>query len=95
MAENNIKHFDLDFSRCLTVEDIYAVIKKELELPAWLGDNLSAFWDALTGMIEVPAVITFHKQVLNKELFPLVEALIAIAHRAEGEEWLGLVIEDK
>lgn len=95
MKENQVKQFALDFSQCRYPGEIYAVIRKEMELPQWFGNNLSAFWDALTGMIEVPAVIVFRRQVKNKELIPLVEKLIAIAHRAEKEEFLGITVVEK
>ena len=42
-----------------------------------------------------PAVIIFHKQVRNKDLSPFVEKLIEIAHRAEREEYLELVVIEK
>lgn len=86
------KQFDLDFSECASIGDIYAVIIKELELPHWFGNNLSAFWDSLTGMIEVPATIIFHKSPRNKDLLPYIDRLIAIAQRAENEEHLGITI---
>ena len=92
MKNNTTKQFELDFSNCSTMGEIYAVIRKELELPEWFGENISAFWDALTGIIEVPAVITFHKQVRNADLIPYIDELITIARRAEREEYLDLVI---
>ena len=55
MDKKEVKQFVLDFSKCSSVGEVYAVIKKEMELPAWFGNNLSAFWDGLTGLIEVPA----------------------------------------
>lgn len=95
MHINTPKQFELDFSNCSTLGEIYAVIKKELELPEWFGGNMSAFWDALTGIIEIPAVIIFHKEVRNKDLSPFIEKLIEIAHRAEGEEYLELAVIEK
>lgn len=95
MKENQVKQFELDFSQCRYSGEIYAIIQKEMELPEWFGNNLSAFWDALTGMIEVPAVIVFHRQTKNQELVPLVEKLIAIAHRAAKEEFLGITVIEK
>jgi len=56
---------------------------------------MSAFWDALTGIIEVPAVIVFYKQVRNKDLSPYIEKLIEIAHRAESEGYLELAVIEK
>ena len=95
MNINSAKQFELDFSKCSTLGEVYDVIKYELDLPEWFGGNMSAFWDALTGIIEVPAVIIFHKQVRNKDLSPFVEKLIEIAHRAEREEYLELAVIEK
>lgn len=95
MEENKVKRFVLDFSKCSSIGEIYAIIKKEMELPAWFGNNLSAFWDGLTGMIEVPAVIVFYKRARNTELLDYVEKLITIARRAEKEEHLGITVIEK
>ncbi len=95
MNIHTAKQFELDFSNCSTLSEIYDVMKDELELPEWFGGNMSAFWDALTGIIEVPAVIIFHKHVRNKDLSPFVEKLIEIAHRAEREEYLELAVIEK
>ena len=95
MNISTAKEFELDFSNCSTLGEIYDVIKSELELPDWFGGNMSAFWDALTGIIQVPAVIVFHKQVQNEDLLPFIEKLIEIAHRAEREAYLELTIIEK
>lgn len=95
MEENQVKQFVLDFSKCTSVGEIYSVIKKEMELPEWFGNNLSAFWDGLTGIIEVPAVIIFYKHTKNKALLDYIEKLIAIAHRAEKEDYLGITVLEK
>lgn len=95
MKKNDVKQFTLDFSECRSIGEIYAVIKKEMKLPEWFGSNLSAFWDGLTGMIEVPAVIVFYKHAKNKELLSYIDKLISIAHRAEGEDYLEITVVEK
>lgn len=95
MKKNDVKQFTLDFSECRSIGEIYSVIKKEMELPEWFGSNLSAFWDGLTGMIEVPAVIVFYKRAKNKELLSYIDKLISIAHRAEGEDYLEITVVEK
>ena len=92
---NQQKRFVLDFASCSTVGELYLVIKKEMDLPEWFGNNLSAFWDGLTGMIEVPAVIVFYKRTKNRELLGYVEKLIAVARRAEKENYLGITVIEK
>ena len=34
-----VKERVLDFSECSYIGEVYAVIKKELELPEWCGEN--------------------------------------------------------
>ena len=48
--ERKLKYFNLDFSACTTLGEVYVVIQKELELPEWFGANLDALWDILTGL---------------------------------------------
>ena len=51
MSENlTVKERFLDFSECSYIGEVYAVIKKALELPEWCGENLDVLWDAVTGM---------------------------------------------
>lgn len=95
MEERQIAQFVLDFSNCTTLGEIYAVIQQELELPEWFGNNLSAFWDALTGMISVPAVLVFYKRTPNAELQSYLDKIIAVARRAEQEEYLGITVIEK
>lgn len=83
MCAKETKKFMLDFSRCTTLGEIYTVIKKELQLPQWCGENLDALWDALTGIMHVPAEITVIKQVAATELIPIVEQIVAVLHKAE------------
>lgn len=73
----------LDFSECSCIGEIYAVIKKELELPEWCGENLDALWDAVTGMMYTPAVIIIKANVKREALRQSVEDIIAVFHEAE------------
>ena len=80
---DDIRSFTLDFSECNTIMELYAVIKKELELPDWFGENLSAFWDSLTGIMYVPAEITVKYRLCDPELHEYIQRLIGIMRRAE------------
>ena len=45
MSESlSVKECVLDFSECSYIGEVYAIIKKELELPEWCGDH----WTALS-----------------------------------------------
>ena len=80
---DDIRSFTLDFSECNTIMELYAVIKKELELPDWFGENLSAFWDSLTGIMYVPAEITVKYRLCDPEIYEYIQQLIDIMREAE------------
>lgn len=84
MSENmTAKDRYLDFSECSDLNEIYAVIKKELELPKWCGENLDALWDAVTGMMDTPVNITIKTTTKRKELQQRVENIVAVFCEAE------------
>ena len=62
---------------------MYDVIKTELELPDWFGNNLDALWDAVTGIMYLPAEITISRKVGNTELQEEVDAIISVLQEAE------------
>ena len=34
--------------------ELHAALAKSLEFPGWYGGNWDAFWDAITGLVEMP-----------------------------------------
>lgn len=64
----DIKIRNLDFSECRYLGEIYEVIKNELELPEWVGANLDALWDSVTGIMHTPAEIRISRTVGRREL---------------------------
>lgn len=40
--EYAVKHFDVNFSDCRYVGELYLELKQKLELPDWCGENLDA-----------------------------------------------------
>jgi ribonuclease inhibitor len=47
----------LDTSECATVDEFHRLLKKELSLPDYYGENLDALWDCLTGWVDVPLIV--------------------------------------
>ena len=78
-----VKVRNLDFSECRYLGEIYEVIKNELELPAWVGANLDALWDAITGIMYVPAEIRISRTVGRSNLQLDVDGIIALFEEAE------------
>ena len=97
MEERELKRFNLDFSECRYLGEIYAHIKNVLELPQWCGENLDALWDAVTGMMYTPAEVTIIPKVRRKELEDDIKGIIAVFQEARDEynEMSVIVLEDK
>lgn len=49
----------LDVSAVQNFNELHSLLKKELELPDYYGMNWDAFWDAITGLIELPNTLIF------------------------------------
>ena len=49
----------LDVSAVQNSTDLHCLLKKNLELPDFYGMNWDAFWDAITGIIELPETLIF------------------------------------
>lgn len=92
--EREVMKYELDFSQCKTWGEVYREIKTKLELPDWCGENINAFWDALTGIMYTPAEITVRRTVANNELISMVEQIISVMHRAEDMYHEITVIEE-
>lgn len=75
----------LDFSSCKYLGEIHDIIRNELELPEWYGANLDALWDAVTGLMYVPANIkiifkpeTKASQSLSEEIEKIISLFIEV-----------------
>lgn len=75
----------LDFSDCKYIGEVYAVIKKELELPERCGENLDALWDAITGIMFTPVQITINPTSRRKELQAAIDDIVGVFREAEDE----------
>ena len=82
---SDTKNYILDFSDCAYIGEVYAVIKKELELPSWCGENLDALWDAVTGMMYTPAKIIIKTAAKRAELRQSINDIVEVFREAENE----------
>ena len=82
-ASYDVKHFDVNFSECRYVGELYLELKRKLELPEWCGENLDALWDALTGIMYTPAAITVTKTTAWQEIQEHANAIVAVMKEAE------------
>ena len=49
----------IDFIEIGDMEDFFDQLKEKLKLPETFGDNLDAFYDSITGFVELPLHIEF------------------------------------
>lgn len=81
--EYAIKNFDVDFTECRYIGELYHELKKKLELPDWCGENLDALWDALTGIMYTPAEISIRKSTAWKDIQEHADSIVAVMQEAE------------
>ncbi|KAM3111696.1 barstar family protein [Phormidesmis sp. 146-33] len=51
---------DVNLSGVMTAGDLHAELSRALEFPNFYGHNWDAFWDAITGLVEMPKKLCFH-----------------------------------
>jgi RNAse (barnase) inhibitor barstar len=51
---------EIDLSKVMTTSDLHLELARALDFPDFYGQNWNAFWDAITGLVEMPRVLRFH-----------------------------------
>lgn len=88
IKNNKVVERILDFSDCRYLGEVHKIIQKKLELPEWYGENLDALWDALTGIMYVPAkikIIYKPKKKSSTELSDEVNKIVEVFKEAAQE----------
>ncbi|MGH4036029.1 barstar family protein [Actinomycetota bacterium Odt1-20B] len=49
----------IDVSSVGSEEELHAVLQRELGFPGFYGRNWDAFWDAVTGLVQIPGRVRF------------------------------------
>ncbi len=49
-----MKKIEVDLSQVKNVVELHQVLKDKLGFPDFYGMNWNAFWDAITGLVEMP-----------------------------------------
>ena len=50
---------NIDLSNIETERQLHQVLSTKLGFPSFYGNNWDAFWDAITGLIEMPEEVVF------------------------------------
>ena len=53
-----------------SITELHKLLKSELSFPDFYGMNWDAFWDAITGLVELPNSIIFEDWSHLEDLFP-------------------------
>ncbi len=80
---NKMKEIKIDFTEIADMEDFYAALKEEMNLPEHFGNNLDALFDFITGEAEMPLEIEFEN--LSVDQLEDFENLIDTLENAEDE----------
>lgn len=78
----------LDFSSCKYLGEVHEIIKTELGLPDCYGANLDALWDAVTGLMYVPAnikIIFKPETKAAEKLGDEIDKIVSIFFEAQEE----------
>ena len=55
---NEIVEKNIDVTEIKTAKELQEKLKKELDFPEFYGMNWDAFWDTITGLVELPERLT-------------------------------------
>jgi len=50
---------NIDLTKVSSAEELHSILRDTLGFPAWYGCNWDAFWDAITGLVQMPAYLRF------------------------------------
>ncbi|MGK5627945.1 barstar family protein [Streptomyces sp. URMC 123] len=66
----------IDVGAVSSDRDLHDVLKRELGFPAFYGMNWAAFWDAITGLDEMPRMLRFIRWAELERRAPLAAAAL-------------------
>jgi RNAse (barnase) inhibitor barstar len=61
---------EIDVSNVENMRELHELLKDKLEFPSFYGMNWDAFWDAITGLVEMPETLIFEGWKNLKERMP-------------------------
>lgn len=61
---------EIDLRQIETSYELHRILKEKLCFPNFYGMNWDAFWDAITGLVELPSKIVFVGWERMREILP-------------------------
>jgi len=81
-----MKNVIIDGSKVTSIKILHNILKEELDLPSYYGENLDALWDVLSEEKEVPLVIIWKDFDVSKEfLGEYAKKIIQLFKDAQNE----------
>ena len=77
--------FYIDLNGISTREELHALLRKELPLPEYYGDNLDAFYDVLTEQGEGWNLIFYNVATITSDITDYLPKLKKMCERAVSE----------
>lgn len=71
-----LQRVDIDLSEVASSSELHSVLSDALDFPGWYGCNWNAFWDAITGLVEMPAQLRLSGWEALSERLPDVAPLL-------------------
>ena len=65
-----MKTISIDFSKIESIENLHNLLKTKLNFPDYYGMNWDAFWDSITGLIEMPDKIEITGWMHLRKILP-------------------------
>ena len=77
---SRVQLVEIDLRAITSAEELHSLLMESLNFPGWYGANWDAFWDAITGLVEMPYTVRFlgwpqFSQRLPREAVLLKECL--------------------
>ena len=60
----------IDLSAVTTFDDLQRLLMETLDFPGWYGCNWNAFWDAITGLVQMPYRLRLNGWTQFEQRFP-------------------------
>ncbi|MGE1042627.1 barstar family protein [Bacillus wiedmannii] len=73
-----------------TTKELHKLLKERLGFPDFYGENWDAFWDAISGLIELPTTVQF----IGMKQFDVVKITKDLPDKSITKGKIGTILED-
>ncbi|HHP1052938.1 barstar family protein [Bacillus cereus group sp. BfR-BA-01354] len=73
-----------------TTKELHKLLKERLGFPDFYGENWDAFWDAISGLIELPTTVQF----IGMKQFDAVKITKDLPDKSITKGQIGTILED-